>query len=111
MKIVDPRLAAQIAHGATPASHVAQCRVKGSTGAVLANGPKVDVADGAWHTVVCTRTPTTVRVYVDGLAGPLYTVSTGAVASTKAVTLGGRSTVADTDSLDGQVSAISYDVA
>lgn len=43
----------------------AQCRFKGSLGAILLNGPSVAVNDGAWHTVTCWRQGATVGVTVD----------------------------------------------
>jgi hypothetical protein len=103
----------QIAHGATAGSHRAQCRIAGAGGAVLATGPAIDVANGAWHTVKCTKRPngtgrTKVVVTVDGVAGPAAYSSTaiGRVAPPGKLDLGGRSAVASTDSLDGWIRSV-----
>ena len=103
----------QIAHGATAASHRAQCRVAGAGGSVLATGPAIDVANGAWHTVMCTKSRdgngrTKVVVAVDGVAGPAtYSPSAiGRIAPPGTLDLGGRSAVASTDSLDGWIRSV-----
>lgn len=108
----------QIRHGTNPAAHVAQCRVQGATGSVMAKGPRIDVADGRWHDVTCVKSPdsatgTDVVVVVDGVAGPVAHSSSpiGAVATHGPVDLGGRSATASSDSLDGRVSLVSYTVA
>ncbi|MFZ0324242.1 MAG: hypothetical protein WAN48_08950 [Actinomycetes bacterium] len=97
----------QIAHKSSN-PHQAQCRVKGLAGGVIrADGPDIDVANGQWHTIVCVKSPdsgssTKVQVFVDGVAGKAYTVSRiGDVLPTRQPTAGGRSTVSDSDSLDG----------
>ena len=61
--------------------HHAQCRIEGSNGVIVnAQGPKsIDVADGNWHTILCVKSAdsasgTNVRVYVDGLGGPRFTL-------------------------------------
>jgi hypothetical protein len=107
----------QVQHGSTPASHRAQCRVKGAGGVVLATGPAIDIADGDWHTVTCTKsadgdTRTAVVVTVDGVDGPVtYSSSAiGRVAPPGKLDLGGRSAVASTDSLDGWLRSVRIDV-
>ncbi len=43
----------------------ARCLFAGSTGAAkVVDGP--NLADGVWHTIVCTKTPRTVNLTVDG---------------------------------------------
>jgi len=105
----------QIMHGTTPASHRGNCHIAGATGHVLAFGPGIDVADGGWHTITCTKYPdgqhgTEVVVTVDGVAGRPYWSSTpiGNIEPTGPVRLGGRSTLASTDSLDGWISALQF---
>jgi hypothetical protein len=105
----------QIMHGATAASHRGNCHVAGATGHVLAFGPSIDVADGRWHTITCIKYPdgvngTKVLVIVDGVAGkPRWSGSPiGDVRPTGAVRLGGRSSLASTDSLDGWISRLSF---
>jgi hypothetical protein len=94
-------------------THPAQCRVKGSAGAVMADGPAIDVADGAWHRIVCVKSAdqgstTTVQVFVDGVGGKVYQVSRiGDVKPARVPTIGGRSTQPSSDSLDGWVDAFS----
>ena len=103
----------QIGHGAKASAHRAQCRVAGAGGSVLATGPAIDVADGAWHTVKCAKSPdsggrTKVVVTVDGVAGAATYSSKpiGRVAPPGKLDLGGRSTVASTDSLDGWIRSV-----
>jgi hypothetical protein len=105
----------QIRRGPTASSHKAQCRIKGTTGSVIANGPAIDVADGAFHTITCVKYAdgahrTRVQVTVDGVAGPAVHSRTriGNMISDAAVKLGGRSTTASSDSLDGRVSWVYY---
>ena len=94
-------------------THPAQCRVKGSAGAVMADGPAIDVADGAWHRIDCVKSAdqgstTTVQVFVDGVGGKVYQVSRiGNVQPTRVPTIGGKTTQPSGDSLDGWVDAFS----
>jgi hypothetical protein len=103
----------QIGHGTRARAHRAQCRIAGAGGSVLATGPAIDVADGTWHTVTCTKSPdsdgrTKVVVTVDGVAGAAaYSAKpVGRVAPPGELDLGGRSAVASTDSLDGWIRAV-----
>ena len=107
----------QIAHGPTPASHRGNCRIAGATGQVLAYGPKIDVADGRWHTITCIKSPDTsqgtkVVVVVDGVAGAAKWSKRpiGDVSPTGKIRLGGRSALASSDSLDGYIKALSFSV-
>jgi hypothetical protein len=109
------QLKLQIGHSPVSSQHVGECRVKGTTGAVLAKGPPIDIADGHWHTVTCIKSPDTptrtkVVVIVDGVAGKATWSSTpiGDVQPVGTVDLGGRSAVASTDSLDGWLRSISF---
>jgi hypothetical protein len=105
----------QIMHGPRPADHRANCHIVGTTGHILAFGPNIDVADGKWHTVKCvkfadTAGGTKVVVYVDGIAGPAKWSKTpiGNVLPTGLVRLGGRSSAASSDSLDGWISKVTF---
>jgi hypothetical protein len=104
----------QIFHGARASQHRGQCRIKGTTGAILAFGPKIDVADGNWHTITCIKSAdgahsTRVVVIVDGVPGKTLFSSTplGNVIPAGTVDLGGRSSLASSDSLDGWISSLS----
>lgn len=104
----------QIRKGAAPSDHRGQCRVAGlGGGSVLATGPAIDIADGGWHTVTCTKLPdaggrTGVFVTVDGIVGPTAR-SSRVIGSTpgSVIDLGGRSAVPSSDSLYGEISALS----
>jgi len=105
----------QIMHGATPASHRGNCHIQGTTGHELAFGPDIDVADGNWHTITCIKFPDTahgteVLVIVDGVAGKPGWSSTpiGNIEPTGMLRLGGRSTLASSDSLDGWISSLQF---
>jgi Concanavalin A-like lectin/glucanases superfamily len=62
-----------------------------TTGKVV-NGP--NLADGAWHTISCTKTPTSVVLTVDGKT---YTkaVQLGSISNSDVVTIGAQSRSAD----------------
>jgi Concanavalin A-like lectin/glucanases superfamily len=65
------------------------CQFEGSTGRViLVAGP--NLANNAWHTIVCQRSGTTVRLTVDGTT---YTRSgpTGTIANTSTLYIGAKS--------------------
>lgn len=105
----------QVRRGPIALDHKAQCRIKGTTGSVIANGPAIDVTDGAFHTITCVKfadeaTRTAVQVTVDGVRGPLVHSRTpiGDMISNDPVDLGGRSSKASSDSLDGRVSRVYY---
>ena len=81
-----------------------------------AKGPKIDVADGNWHTITCIKYAdgagsTGVQVIVDGVAGNLYVSSQvigDIVFTNDAVDLGGQGPKANKDSIDGQYTSVSY---
>jgi hypothetical protein len=108
----------QIGKGHHAADHRAQCRVAGSTGVVIALGPKIDVANGQWHTIECVKytdgaSSTAVLVIVDGVSGATAHSPTriGDVISSQPVDLGGQGSTANGDSLDGRVSLVKYVVS
>jgi hypothetical protein len=115
LSINPPEFKLQIAHGTSPTTHRGDCHIEGATGHILAYGPRIDVADGKWHTITCIKYPDTVRgtqvvVIVDGVAGPpkLSHSPIGDVKPVGPVRLGGRSALAATDSLDGWISKLSF---
>lgn len=67
----------------------AECRFKGTTGAVLLHGPAIKVTDGAWHTVTCWRQAYTVGVTVDGVTVS-KSVDVGSITSERPLTVAGR---------------------
>jgi hypothetical protein len=105
----------QVMHGPNPSDHRANCHIQGTTGHILAFGPRIDVADGRWHTITCVKYADTARgtkvvVYVDGVAGPVKWSKTpiGNVLPTGLVRLGGRGPTLSSDSLDGWISKASF---
>jgi hypothetical protein len=118
LSIHPPQFKLQIGHGPRPSDHRGDCHIAGATGHVLAYGPRIDVADGRWHTITCIKFPdsakgTEVIVIVDGVAGaPKWSQTPiGAVKPVGPVRLGGRSALASTDSLDGWISKLTYSVS
>jgi len=74
----------EIAH-----SGQALCVVGGSTAtATLIAGPKLN--DGAWHQIVCTRTPSAVKLEVDGVVRKKSVVATGSVANSSDLFIGAK---------------------
>lgn len=60
----------------------------GETNAIRARGKRID--DGQWHVVRCVATPTEARLYIDGLYIGRNGGTTGQIANTKALTVGGK---------------------
>ncbi|MFI5099192.1 MAG: hypothetical protein ACHQE5_01550 [Actinomycetes bacterium] len=115
LSIHPPQFKLQIAHGPRPSDHRGNCHIEGATGHVLAVGPNIDVADGKWHTITCVKYPDTAKgtevvVIVDGVAGkPKWSrTPIGDIRPVGGVRLGGRSSVASTDSLDGWIQRLSF---
>ena len=118
LSVSPPQFKLQIGHGPNPSDHRGNCHIAGATGHILAYGPRIDVADGQWHTITCIKFPDTARgtkviVIVDGVAGtPKWShTPIGDVVPVGAVRLGGRSSRASTDSLDGWVSKLNFTVS
>lgn len=118
LSVKPPQFKLQIAHGPYPADHRGDCHIEGATGHTLAYGPRIDVADGNWHTITCikypdTATGTKVVVIVDGVYGtPRWShTPIGDVMPLGAVRLGGRSAQAASDSLDGWISKLTFAVS
>ena len=66
------------------------------------------MAQIAWSSTRTWPATTTVQVFVDGIGGKVYKVARiGDVRPSRVPTIGGRTTRADTDSLDGWVDAFS----
>ncbi len=104
--------------GRYPLDHRAQCRIAGAGGGIVnAQGPAIDIADGNWHTITCTKyadgsSGTDVQVTVDGVAGAMYKthVRIGNVISNDAVDLGGQGPTANKDSINGEYEYVGYTV-
>ncbi|WKN50235.1 LamG-like jellyroll fold domain-containing protein [Nocardioides sp. Arc9.136] len=56
----------------------------------VASGAEADVADGAWHRVVCSRTATEVLVLVDGVVRARATGVVGSVANASPLRIGAK---------------------
>jgi hypothetical protein len=63
-------------------------------------------SDGNWHTILCTRTPSEVDLYVDGVFNKRIRHATGNLDNNKAWTIGGKF---DCDTSDPTVGADSCD--
>jgi Concanavalin A-like lectin/glucanases superfamily len=68
---------------------IPRCVVRGALGRVVVMG-RATIADGAWHRVSCLRTPTGVRLRVDGKRVAAAQGATGLVVNDGALRLGGR---------------------
>jgi PKD repeat protein len=71
---------------------IVKCLFEGADGARRTAGSQVSLADGAWHTVRCERTATSVTMYVDGAYRSRSSGPTGTIANTWDVTIGGKGT-------------------
>ena len=68
------------------------CLFQGSNGERRTAGSRTSLADGAWHTVRCERTATSVTMYVDGVFRSRSAGPTGTIANTWDLTIGGKGT-------------------
>lgn len=71
-----------------PTPGIARCTFKGSSGGGSVTSSRV-LNDGAWHTIACRRTATTIAMTIDGVTAT-KTLRTGSIANTKPVSLGGK---------------------
>jgi hypothetical protein len=71
---------------------IVKCLFEGSSGQRRTAGSQTSLADGAWHTVRCERTPTSVTMYVDGVFRSRSSGPTGTIANTWDLTIGGKGT-------------------
>lgn len=67
-----------------------RCLFRGASGASRTGYSKVEVDDGQWHTIRCNRTSSYVEMYVDGVRQSRLNGSTGSIANTWGLTLGGK---------------------
>ncbi len=67
------------------------CLFRGGNGASRTGYSSTSIADGQWHTVTCNRTSTYVEMYVDGVRTSTLTGSTGTIANSWALSIGGKS--------------------
>lgn len=73
------------------ASGAPHCLFRGSAGQSAVVGSR-SLADGSWHTVTCTLTPTSVTVVVDGVS-TWAAARTGRISNTEPVLLGVKNTL------------------
>jgi Concanavalin A-like lectin/glucanases superfamily len=66
------------------------CLFRGSAGSSTASSGTVRVNDGAWHTVRCERTSSSVVMRVDGVVTGRNFNATGSIANTKPLTIAGK---------------------
>ena len=66
------------------------CLFRGSLGSSTASSGTVRVNDGAWHTVRCERTASSVVMRVDGVITGRNSNPTGTIANTKPLSIAGK---------------------
>jgi hypothetical protein len=78
----------------THTSERVRCYFRGTSGVISVFGSTKNIADGAWHTITCTKTANSASITQDGVthtkAGPVGTVSNGT-----RMTIGAKSTTDD----------------
>ena len=67
----------------------ALCQAQGSTGAAKLVG-STNLADGAWHTILCEKKPSAFNMYVDGVLKGTKAVTIGSIANSAPLTLGAK---------------------
>jgi hypothetical protein len=66
------------------------CLFRGSAGSSTASSGSVRVNDGAWHTVRCERTSSSVVMKVDGVVTGRNRNATGSIANTRPLSIAGK---------------------
>ena len=66
------------------------CLFRGSAGSSTASSGTIRVNDGAWHTVRCERTSSSVVMRVDGVVTGRNFNATGTIANTRPLTIAGK---------------------
>lgn len=84
-------------------SGAAYCNFRGSTGEAKVIG-SANLANNVWHTITCSRTPTSVRLTVDG-SSVAKTISTGTISNTSPVYIGAKDS-AGNDQYAGLMDAV-----
>jgi hypothetical protein len=78
----------------THTSERARCYFRGTSGVMSIYGSTTNIANGAWHTITCAKTASSVSITQDGVtrtkAGPVGSVSNGS-----RMTIGAKSTTDD----------------
>jgi Concanavalin A-like lectin/glucanases superfamily len=68
----------------------AYCHFQGASGAIGKVSATGNLADGAWHTITCTKTATQVKVTVDGVTRSV-SASLGSISNNKDLYIGSQS--------------------
>ena len=71
-----------------PTPGIARCTFKGSSGGGSVTSSRV-LNDGAWHSMTCRRTASTISLTIDGVT-TAKSLRTGSIANTKPVSIGGK---------------------
>jgi PKD repeat protein len=69
---------------------IVTCLFKGANGQQRSAWSRTPLNDGQWHTVRCERTSTSVTMYVDGVRHSRLAGSTGTIANTWELAIGGK---------------------
>jgi hypothetical protein len=69
----------------------------------------LNLANGAWHTITCTKTDTQVLLYVDGNLKVTVNAAVGTIYNTAALSMGAKATVWD-DQYVGDMDEVSYTI-
>jgi hypothetical protein len=67
----------------------ALCQAQGTKGAAKLVG-SANLADGAWHTITCTKKPSALNMYVDGALKATKPNTIGSIANAAALTIGAK---------------------
>ncbi len=68
-----------------------------------------NLADGAWHTITCTKTDSQVSLFVDGVLKVQHNVAVGSVDNTVDLSMGAKATLWD-DMYTGDMDEVSYTI-
>ena len=68
----------------------AYCHFQGATGVIGKVSATGNLANGAWHTITCTKTATQVKVTVDGVTRAV-SASVGSISNNKELVIGSQS--------------------
>lgn len=80
------------------------CVIAGNHRRIYRAEPTIDVADGRWHNLVCTRTPTTLTLTVDGVERASMPVPpTLSIANAEPLRVGGKGPNKGNDQYAGEI--------
>ena len=88
------------------------CVITGQSARIYRAEPLLDVADGTWHNLVCSRTPTALTIIVDGVPRAAVPVPPRlSIANTEPIRIGGKGPSKGNDQFAGMIDNVFMTIA